>query len=331
MKRLPIKWACALAAAILASPAGAQAQGFPSKPITIVVPLAAGGAVDGMVRMLIEPMRASLGQPILVENMGGAGGTIGITRVARAAPDGYTISIGTWGTHVANNAIYSPPYDIVRDFEPVALLPNVPYWIVGKKDLPPNNLKDLVAWLKVNKASAGTVGAGGGATVCSRYFQRETGTDYQLVPYRGGAPALQDLVSGQIDLMCDLAANSLPQVKNGNIKAYAVMSKTRWSGAPDVPTAEKRACRWRSSPGMARGRPKAPRRTWSRNSTPPSWPRWPIRPRHSGSPASGCNRRRRSIAHRRRSDRTSRPRPTSGGPSSRRRELRRSRSSIVRR
>ena len=219
--------------------ASAQAQNFPSKPITIVVPLAAGGAVDGMVRMLIEPMRASLGQPILVENMGGAGGTIGIARVARAAPDGYTISIGTWGTHVANNAIYSPPYDIVRDFEPVALLPNVPYWIVGKKDLPANNLKDLVAWLKVNKASAGTVGSGGGATVCSRYFQKATGTDYQLIPYRGGAPALQDLVSGQIDLMCDLAANSLPQVKSGNIKAYAVMSKTRWPGAPDVPTAEE--------------------------------------------------------------------------------------------
>ncbi len=224
---------------LLGGGAAVQAQGFPSKPITVVVPLAAGGAVDGMVRMLIEPMRASLGQPILVENIGGAGGTIGITRVARAAPDGYTISIGTWGTHIANNVIYSPPYDIVKDFEPVALLPNVPYWIVGKKDLPPNDLKELVAWLKTNKASAGTVGSGGGATVCSRYFQTATGTDYQLIPYRGGAPALQDLVSGQIDLMCDLAANSLPQVKSGNIKAYAVMSKTRWFGAPDVPTAEE--------------------------------------------------------------------------------------------
>jgi tripartite-type tricarboxylate transporter receptor subunit TctC len=234
MKRI-----CLLAAVLLSGVPAAQAQSFPSKPITIVVPLAAGGAVDGMVRTLIEPMRAMLGQPLLVENMGGAGGTIGITRVARAAPDGYTISIGTWGTHIANNVIYAPPYDIVKDFEPVALLPNVPYWIVGKKDLPPNNLKELVAWLKANKASAGTVGSGGGATVCSRYFQKATETDYQLVPYRGGAPALQDLVSGQIDLMCDLAANSLPQVRQGNIKAYAVMSKTRWSGAPDVPTAHE--------------------------------------------------------------------------------------------
>jgi tripartite-type tricarboxylate transporter receptor subunit TctC len=223
--------------ALLSGISAAGAQSFPSKPVTIVVPLAAGGAVDGMVRTLIEPMRASLGQPVLVENVGGAGGTIGIGRVARAAPDGYTITIGTWGTHIANNVIYSPPYSILNDFEPVALLPNVPYWLIGKKALPANNLKELVAWLKANKASAGTVGAGGGATVCSRYFQKASGTDYQLVPYRGGGPALQDLVSGQLDLMCDLAANSVSQVRNGNLKAYAVMSKTRWFGAPDVPTA----------------------------------------------------------------------------------------------
>jgi tripartite-type tricarboxylate transporter receptor subunit TctC len=231
--------AVALVIAASAGTSAAEAQSFPSKPVTIVVPLAAGGAVDGMVRVLVEPMRAALGQPVLVENVGGAGGTIGITRVARAAPDGYTISIGTWGTHVANNVIYSPPYDLGRDFEPVALLPSVPYWIVGKKDLPAKDLKELIAWLKANKASAGVVGAGGGGTVCSRYFQRATGTDYQLIPYRGGGPALQDLVSGQLDLMCDLAANSLPQVKNGNVKAYAVMSKTRWFGAPDVPTSDE--------------------------------------------------------------------------------------------
>ena len=221
--------------------AGAHAQNFPSKPITIVVPLAAGGAVDSMVRILIEPMRASLGQPILVENQGGAGGTIGIARVARSAPDGYTISIGTWGTHVANAVIYTPPYDLARDLEPVALLPNVPYWVIGKKSLPPNNMKELIAWLKANgdKASGGTVGSGGGATVCARYFQSATGTRFQLIPYRGGAPALQDLVAGQTDVMCDLAANSLPQVKAGTIKAYAVMAKTRWFGAPDVPTADE--------------------------------------------------------------------------------------------
>ena len=215
--------------------------GFPSKPITIVVPLAAGGAVDSLVRILVEPMRASLGQPILVENQGGAGGTIGIARVARSAPDGYTISIGTWGTHVANAVIYSPPYDLARDLEPVALLPNVPYWVIGKKSLPPNDMKELIAWLKANgdKASGGTVGSGGGATVCARYFQSASGTNFQLIPYRGGAPALQDLVAGQTDVMCDLAANSLPQVKAGTIKAYAVMSKTRWFGAPDVPTADE--------------------------------------------------------------------------------------------
>jgi tripartite-type tricarboxylate transporter receptor subunit TctC len=219
--------------------AGAQAQTFPSKPVTIIIPLAAGGAVDTMVRVLIEPMRAFLGQPILVENVGGAGGTIGINRVARAAPDGYTVSIGTWGTHVANAAIYSPPYDLQRDLEPVALLPNVPYWMVARKTLPPKDMTELIAWLKANQASAGAVGSGGGATVCAHYFQSVTGTKYQLVPYRGGGPALQDLVAGQIDIMCDLAANSLPQVRSGNIKAYAVMSKARWFGSPETPTADE--------------------------------------------------------------------------------------------
>jgi tripartite-type tricarboxylate transporter receptor subunit TctC len=219
----------------------AQTQAFPAKPITIVIPLAAGGAVDRMTRVVVEPMRALLGQPILVETLGGAGGTIGITRVARAAADGYTISIGTWGTHVLNSFVYSPPYDLWKDFEPVALLPNVPQWFIARKNFPASNLQELIAWLKANpgKGTSGSVGTGGSSTVCTYYFQKATGTQYQTVPYRGGAPALQDIVAGNIDMMCDLAANSLPQVRAGNVKAFAVTSKKRWFAAPDVPTAEE--------------------------------------------------------------------------------------------
>ena len=233
---------CLLAlSAILAAPSAASAQTYPVKPVTIVIPLAAGGAVDRMVRTIIESMKTTLGQPILVENIGGAGGTIGITRVARAAPDGYTISIGTWGTHVLNSFVYTPPYDLVNDFEPVALLPNVPQWFIARKTLPANNLQELIAWLKANpgKATSGSVGTGGSSTVCTYYFQKATGTSYTTVPYRGGAPALQDIVAGNIDIMCDLAANSLPQVRAGNVKAFAVTSKQRWFAAPNVPTAEE--------------------------------------------------------------------------------------------
>jgi tripartite-type tricarboxylate transporter receptor subunit TctC len=227
--------------AIGAAITGAQAQNFPSKPITIVIPLAAGGAVDTLVRTVIEPMRGLLGQPILVENVGGAGGTTGINRVAKAAPDGYTISVGTWGTHVVNAFAYNTPYDLAKDFEPVALLPSVPHWFIARKNLPPANLKELIAYLKANdgKVTAGSVGVAGSSAVCSYYFGKVTGTRTTLVPYRGGAPALQDIVAGNVDMMCDLAANSLAQVRAGTIKAYAVTAKKRWFAAPDVPTVEE--------------------------------------------------------------------------------------------
>jgi tripartite-type tricarboxylate transporter receptor subunit TctC len=216
----------------------ASAQGYPTKPVTIVIPLAAGGAVDTMVRTMMDSLRTSLGQPILVENMGGAGGTTGINRVVRSPADGYTISVGTWGTHVTNAFIYSPPYDLLKDLDAVALLPSVPHWFIARKNLPPTNLMELVAYMRDNagKVTAGSVGAGGSSAVCSYYFQKATGTSATLVPYRGGAPALQDIVAGNVDTMCDLAANSLTQVKAGNIKAYAVTSKKRWFAAPDVPT-----------------------------------------------------------------------------------------------
>jgi tripartite-type tricarboxylate transporter receptor subunit TctC len=223
---------------ILAALTCSQAETFPSKPVTVVIPLAAGGAVDTMVRTMLDSMRATLGQPILVENVGGAGGTTGVNRVARAAPDGYTISVGTWGTHVVNAFVYSPPYDLGKDFEPVALLPSVPHWFIARKNLPPKDLKELIAYMKANdgKVTAASVGAGGSSAVCSYYLGKATGTKTTLVPYRGGAPALQDIVAGNVDIMCDLAANSLGQVRAGTIKTYAVASKKRWFAAPDVPT-----------------------------------------------------------------------------------------------
>jgi len=230
-----------IALAMLASIATAPAQTYPSKPVTIVIPLAAGGAVDTMVRTMLDSLRSSLGQPILVENLGGAGGTIGINRVVRSAPDGYTISIGTWGTHVVNAFVYSPPYDLGKDLEAVALLPSVPHWFIARKNLPPTNLRELIAYMRAQdgKVTAASVGAGGSSAICSYYLGKATGTTSQLVPYRGGAPALQDIVAGNVDMMCDLAANSLTQVKAGNIKAYAVTSKKRWFAAPDVPTVDE--------------------------------------------------------------------------------------------
>ncbi len=229
------------AAAFPAMPRVTSAQAYPSRVITIVVPLPAGGAVDTLARNLAEHMTASLGQPVVIENVSGAGGTLGVGRVARAAPDGYTLGIGTASQYVGSQAIYQVQYDLLNDFEPVALLPDVPYWMVAKQALPVSDLKELIAWLKTNpdKASAGAVGVGMGSHLCGILFQKHTGTRFQMVPYRGGAPALQDLVAGQVDLMCDLAANSLSMVRAGRIKALAVLTRTRWFAAPDVPTVDE--------------------------------------------------------------------------------------------
>jgi tripartite-type tricarboxylate transporter receptor subunit TctC len=218
-----------------------QAQIYPSHPITMIVPLAAGGPIDTIGRIVAEGMRASLGQPVIIENVTGASGSIGVGRVARASPDGYTLSLGYLGTHVFNGATYTLPYDLVNDFEPVSLLVSNPLLIVARKAVPANNLQELIAWLKANpgKASQGTTGAGGSSHVAGIYFQRETGTRFQLVPYRGAAPMMQDLLAGQIDLMIDFAANSLPQVRSGTIKAYAVTAPGRLSAAPDIPTVDE--------------------------------------------------------------------------------------------
>ena len=219
----------------------ASAQAYPSRPITAVVAFAAGGSGDTIARILAEHMRKTLGQTIVIENVGGAAGSIGVGSVARAPADGYTLIFGNWPTHVLNGAIYALPYHVLNDFEPIAQLATESIVIVAKKAMPPNDLKGLIAWLKANpdKASAGTTGAGGVGHVIGIFFQKETGTQFQFVPYRGVGPAMQDLVAGQIDLMFDTSANSLPQVRAGSIKAYAVTSKTRLAAAPEIPTVDE--------------------------------------------------------------------------------------------
>jgi tripartite-type tricarboxylate transporter receptor subunit TctC len=228
-------------AAVLQSASGAMAQTYPSRPITMVVPLGVGGSTDVIARIMAEGMRASLGQPIIVENTTGAGGTIGVGRVARAAPDGYTIGIGQWGTNVASGAIYPLQYDLIRDFEPVALIATQPFLIVAKKSMPANNLRELIAWLKANasKASQGNSGIGTPSHVGGILFQNAIGAHLTMVPYRGAGQSMQDLVAGQIDMMLDTPALSLPQLRGGTIKAYAVTAKSRLALAPDIPTTDE--------------------------------------------------------------------------------------------
>jgi tripartite-type tricarboxylate transporter receptor subunit TctC len=231
----------ALLASTVAGVGGAAAQTFPSRPVTIIAPFPAGGPSDTIGRILSEPMRLSLGQPVVIENVAGAGGNLGTGRVARAAPDGYTLGIGQWSTHVVNAVTYNLPYHVLNDFEPVALLTDTPQLIIARKEFPARDVKELIAWLKANpdQATAATVGAAGGAQVSAIYFQQTTGTRFRFVPYRGGAPAMQDLVSGQVDMMLDQAANALGQVRGGAIKAYAVMAKSRWWALPDVPSIDE--------------------------------------------------------------------------------------------
>jgi tripartite-type tricarboxylate transporter receptor subunit TctC len=230
----------ALAAAPVAAVSRiARAQAYPVRPITLVVPFPAGGPTDTIGRVVAEGMRASLGQPVVIDNVGGAAGSLATGKVARAAPDGYTIGLGSGTTHVANGAIYSLNYDVVTSFEPVSMLTIQPMVIVAKKTMQADRLQDLIAWLRANpdKASQGTAGAGSTSHLAGIFFQMATGTRYQFVPYRN--TGMQDLMAGLIDLMIDPAANSVPQVRAGTIKAYAVTSRTRTPAAPDVPTVDE--------------------------------------------------------------------------------------------
>jgi tripartite-type tricarboxylate transporter receptor subunit TctC len=219
----------------------ARAQTYPSRPITIVVPFPAGGALDVLARILGERMKVSLAQTVLVENVPGASGSLGTGRVARAPPDGYTLVVGYWGTHVANGALYALPYDVVDDFEPIALTVALPMVIVSKNAVPAKNLRELIGWLKANpdKASAGTSGIGSIEHLGGILFQNVTGTRFHFVPYRGAAPYVQDLVAGQIDLAVANLVTSLPQMREGNIKVFAATGKTHLVAAPEIPTVDE--------------------------------------------------------------------------------------------
>jgi tripartite-type tricarboxylate transporter receptor subunit TctC len=222
----------------LATIGGATAQPYPSRPITMLAPFPAGAPVDAVGRIIAERMRLSLGQPIVIENVSGGGGSIAVGRAARAAADGYTISLGNVSSHVMAAAIQTVQYDVLNDFEPVVLLASNPQLIVSRNSVPATDLKGLVAWLKANgeKASAGTAGVGSVSHIAGAFFQNETGTRFQFVPYRGVNLAQQDLIGGQIDLLFDQAINALAHVRAGKIRAYAVTAKARLESAPDIPT-----------------------------------------------------------------------------------------------
>ena len=219
----------------------ARAQTYPTRPVTLIVPWPAGGPSDTIARIIAERTGAALSQPVIVENVTGASGSIGVGRVARAASDGYTLCLGSWPTHVVNGAVFTLQYNVLNDFEPVSLLATQPQLIIARKAMPAKDLTELIAWLRANpdKASQGTSGGGSPAHVAGAYFQKETGTRFQFVPYRGVNLAVQDLLAGQIDMMIDLASNSLPHVRAGTVKAYAVTAKSRLAAAPDIPTVDE--------------------------------------------------------------------------------------------
>jgi tripartite-type tricarboxylate transporter receptor subunit TctC len=228
-------------AALLMSGGNALAENYPSHPITLVVPFSAGGPTDSMARIMADRMKTALGQSLLIENVTGAGGSIGVGRVARAAPDGYTVSIGHLGTHVANGAIYKLGYDLVTDFEPVVLLPSNPMVFVSTNAVPAKSLGELLAWMKAKPSppTAGTAGAGSASHVAGLYFESVTGIKLQFVPYRGTAPAMTDLVAGQIEMIIDQTSNSINQIRAGTIRAYAVTDGKRLETAADIPTVDE--------------------------------------------------------------------------------------------
>ena len=219
----------------------AAAQTYPSRPVTMIAPYPAGGPTDTIARILAERLQVTLGQPVVIENVSGAGGSIGVGRVAHAVPDGYTLAIAHVQTHVFNPAIMKLNYDVVDDFAPVSLVADTPIWIIARKSLPANDLKELIAWLKASngKATMGTVGVGGPTDVAARIFGKHTGTAFQIVPYRGGAPLVQDMLGGHIDFAFGQAATYLGYVRGGELKAYAVLQPKRWWAAPDVPTLDE--------------------------------------------------------------------------------------------
>ena len=224
-----------------ATMAGAQAQDYPSRPITLIAPTSAGGPPDTIGRILSERMKATLGQPVIVENVTGAGGSLGVQRVARAAPDGYTVSIGHLNSHVFTGAVYNLSFDLLKDLAPVTLLTSAPMIFVARSDFPANSVKELIAYMKEhpNGATFGSVGIGGPAKVWATDFQKKLGIEFQFVPYRGASATVQDLIAGQVDLTCVEASNVVAHLSGGKIKPFAVLSGTRWPAAPDIPTIDE--------------------------------------------------------------------------------------------
>jgi tripartite-type tricarboxylate transporter receptor subunit TctC len=239
--RIGASGAVVFAAACLGAIGNSTAETYPSRPITVIMPFAAGGPSDVIVRVIADRMRMSLGQPIIVEAVPSAAGLIGVGRAARAAPDGYTICLGTWPTHVLNGAIFRLPYDLLTDFEPVSLLVSNPELLIAKKTLPADDLRGLIDWLKLNPDSAlqGATGQGSTGHLSGIFFQKATGTSYRFAFYRSNPQQLQDLISGTIDLMFDFPASALPHLRAGSIKAYAVADKTRLAAAPEIPTVDE--------------------------------------------------------------------------------------------
>jgi tripartite-type tricarboxylate transporter receptor subunit TctC len=227
-----------LAIVCLVSAGSARAQDYPSRPITMMVGFPPGGPTDAQSRIIADGMKDRLGQSIVVETVSGASGTIAVGRVVHAAPDGYTIGIGNWSSHVGGPALYTLDYDVLKDLQPISLLATSPLWILGKEAIPPNTASELISWVKSKPqpATFGTVGTGSAAQLCGIYFQKKTRANLQFVPYRGAGPAIQDLVAGQIELSCLEASSSLPYVKAGRMKAFAVLSEERWPMSPETPT-----------------------------------------------------------------------------------------------
>jgi tripartite-type tricarboxylate transporter receptor subunit TctC len=224
--------------ALVASAAAAQAETYPSRPITMIVGFPPGGPTDTLARIVADGMKTALGQTIVVEDVSGAGGTIGTADVVHANPDGYTIGIGNWTSHVGSPAIYPLQYDVLKDLQPISVLAAAPLWIVGKNDLPPRTVAELITWLKSNPnpTTFGTVGAGSAAHLCGFFFAQKTGARFQFVPYRGAAPVMQDLMANQIDLSCLDGSATLPNVQAGRFKAFALMGESRWDKSPQTPT-----------------------------------------------------------------------------------------------
>jgi tripartite-type tricarboxylate transporter receptor subunit TctC len=219
----------------------AAAQDFPTRAITMIVPFPAGGATDTLARFLAEKMRGILGQPVIIENIAGAAGSIGVGRAVRSAPDGYTLSIGTSTTHMLTGGLYALSFDLLKDLEPIILIGSEPLLIVGRKSLPADDLKGLIAWLKANpdKASVGIAGVGATGHLTGILFQKATGTRFQFVPYRGNAPAMQDLLAEQIDFMIEPSSNFKSLVAAGSVKAFAITGSPRLPSSPDIPIADE--------------------------------------------------------------------------------------------